>query len=217
MRPDTPPAKRCNSPRDNHAGNDELIPQPHLKPAVPRHRPRPSWTCACGNGASWSHLSSRCAWPNAGTSSSCHPSWRPPFCARNVSWAPWFERLGTTGTQQLQSKEGTPHHEHTCSTRTHRQGNAIIPTACGMDRVAHYAMDFVCCDLLLQGRRKNIGKQHPFENNYCNMPRHRRRGCPKFFNSRFGIQQNETLNEFSCTQCQTTRPRRLDAIFARTP
>ena len=60
---------------------------------------RPSWTCACGNGASC-HPSSHCAWPNGGLPSSYHPSWQRPSCARNVSWAPWFHRLKTTGSRQ---------------------------------------------------------------------------------------------------------------------
>ena len=64
-----------------------------------RHRRRPSWTCACANCAS-TRASSRCAWPNAWPSS-CRPSSRRPSCARHVSWAPWFGRLGTTGAGQL--------------------------------------------------------------------------------------------------------------------
>ena len=63
-----------------------------------RHR-HPSWTCACANCA-WTRASSRCAWPTAWPSS-CRPSWRRPSCARNVSSAPWFKRLGTTGATQL--------------------------------------------------------------------------------------------------------------------
>ena len=69
-----------------------------------RHRRRhPSWNCACGNGASCCHPSSHCAWPNAWTPSSCRPSWRTPCGARNVSWAPWFNRLKTTGSKQLRA------------------------------------------------------------------------------------------------------------------
>ena len=65
----------------------------------PHHRP--SWTCACGNGASCCP-SWHCAWPNAWPTSSCRPSsWRTPSCARNVSWEPWFNRLETTGSGQL--------------------------------------------------------------------------------------------------------------------
>ena len=64
-----------------------------------RHRRRPSWTCACANCAS-TRASSRCAWPNAWPSS-CRPSSRTPSCARNVSSAPWFKRLGTAGATQL--------------------------------------------------------------------------------------------------------------------
>ena len=60
-----------------------------------RHR-HPSWTCACGNGASCCRPSWHCAWPNAGPTSSCRPSWRRPSCATNVSWAPWCNRLETT-------------------------------------------------------------------------------------------------------------------------
>ena len=68
---------------------------------LPRRPPRrPSWTCACGNCASYLP-SSHYAWPNGGTPSSCRPSWRTPCGARNVSWAPWFKRLGTTGSKQL--------------------------------------------------------------------------------------------------------------------
>ena len=64
-----------------------------------RRRRRPSWSCACANGA-WPNASSRCAWPSAWPSSCC-PSSRRPSCARNVSSAPWFKRLGTTGATQL--------------------------------------------------------------------------------------------------------------------
>ena len=64
-----------------------------------RHRRRPSWTCACANCAS-TRASSRCAWPTAWPSS-CRPSSRRPSCARHVSSAPWFGRLGTTGAGQL--------------------------------------------------------------------------------------------------------------------
>ena len=69
-------------------------PYDHLRP-----RRHPSWTCACANCAS-TRASSRCAWPNAWPSS-CRPSSRRPSCARHVSWAPWFGRLGTTGAGQL--------------------------------------------------------------------------------------------------------------------
>jgi hypothetical protein len=65
-----------------------------------RHHRRPSWTCACGNCASC-RPSSRCAWPTAWPTSSCHPSWRRPSCAKNVSWAPWFRRLETTNARQF--------------------------------------------------------------------------------------------------------------------
>ena len=69
-----------------------------------RHRRRhPSWNCACGNGASCCRPSSRCAWPTAWPPSSCRPSWRTPCGARNVSWAPWFNRLKTTGSKQLRA------------------------------------------------------------------------------------------------------------------
>ena len=109
----------CNMTDGNRARNDSLHTivnplesycetdvdkfAPRLNVAVSsRHlRQPPSWTCACGNGA-WSHPSSSCAWPNAGTggtTSSCHPSWRTPFCARNVSSAPWL--LGTTGAWRV--------------------------------------------------------------------------------------------------------------------
>ena len=64
-----------------------------------RHRRRPSWTCACANCAS-TRASSRCAWPTAWPSP-CRPSSRRPSCARHVSSAPWFGRLGTTGAGQL--------------------------------------------------------------------------------------------------------------------
>ena len=85
---------------------------PRLKSAASsrHHRQQPSSTCACGNDA-WSHPSSSCAWPSAGTTSSYRPSSRRPFCARNVSWAPWFEQLGTTGAVRVTNFElqgGTP-------------------------------------------------------------------------------------------------------------
>ena len=65
-----------------------------------RHRRRPSWRNACGNGASC-RPSSHCAWPTAWPPSSCRPSWRTPSCATHVSWAPWFQRLKTTNEQLL--------------------------------------------------------------------------------------------------------------------
>ena len=55
-----------------------------------RHRRhRPSWTCACGNGA-WNR-----------------PSWPTPSCATNVSWAPWCDRQIQRGcVQQLRTTQG---------------------------------------------------------------------------------------------------------------
>ena len=121
----------CNMTDGNRARNDSLHTivnplesycetdvdtfAPRLNVAVSSRHPRqpPSWTCACGNGA-WSHPSSSCAWPNAGTggtTSSCHPSWRTPFCARNVSSAPWLYRLtGLTDAGQLRLRS-RPHGE----------------------------------------------------------------------------------------------------------
>ena len=69
-----------------------------------RHHRHPSWTCACGNGASC-RPSSRCAWPTAWPPSSCRPSWRMPSCGTNVSWAPWFQRLETTNSGQLRTTQ----------------------------------------------------------------------------------------------------------------
>ena len=76
---------------------------------------RPSWPNACGNGA-FCHPSSHCAWPNAWLPSSCHPSWRRPYGARHVSWAPWY-RLKTKDSKQLQTGQtGEIAHKHIAET-----------------------------------------------------------------------------------------------------
>ena len=98
------------------------------------HRRHPSWTCACGSGAS-TRASSRCAWPNA-SPSSCRPSSRTPFCARNVSSAPWFQRLARlmgAGQLRLRSTTGRKTHcKHTLDRPPYNGARrcAQIPTRC---------------------------------------------------------------------------------------
>lgn len=89
----------CTTTHSGHRANYANIPTQSPYQRL-RRRHRPSWTCACGNGASC-RPSSRCAWPSAGPPSSCRPSWRTPSCATNVSWAPWCNRLETTNERQL--------------------------------------------------------------------------------------------------------------------
>ena len=109
------PTIPCVPPRSSsRPPNTDILTDNPLRPHVrhlgrrdeSRHRRhRPSWTCACGNGA-WNRPSWRCAWPTDGTSS-CRPSWPTPSCATNVSWAPWCDRQIQRGcVQQLRTTQG---------------------------------------------------------------------------------------------------------------